>query len=334
MRKTVIALIIAAILAFGYLISILLTPNIVGYAQVHIRPDGTIEPTSTPITHDGNIYTLQKDITLDNLSIEKNNITLDGKGFSLRINGGLTKAGPTVGALKLSNIENVTFRNLNFTLTDLIFENSSFCKVQNSFCNGIEIVNSRNIFATENDMSTKDHFLSVKITNSAKCTISSCTMYGASLINSHENSILNNIMIDTKRLGVKLENSSNNLFFGNSIEKTMQLFDFTGASTNNLFVGNYIRGAFNFDTILNCSGVNTFYHNNLIYVYWNQNSTSSANMWDNGFEGNYWNDYQGTDSNQDGIGDTPHQVDYNNIDRYPLMQPLDLSKEPQPNLPK
>jgi len=50
-------------------------------------------------------------------------------------------------------------------------------------------------------------------------------------------------------------------------------------------------------------------------------SGSSTNRWDNRLEGNFWSDYNGSDSNRDGIGDSPYVIDANNQDRYPLMNP-------------
>jgi len=42
-------------------------------------------------------------------------------------------------------------------------------------------------------------------------------------------------------------------------------------------------------------------------------------QWDDGRQGNYWSDYNGTDANGDGKGDTPYIIDEMNLDRYPLM---------------
>lgn len=61
-------------------------------------------------------------------------------------------------------------------------------------------------------------------------------------------------------------------------------------------------------------------------------SNGSVNNWDGGYPigGNYWSNYNGSDlyngpeqnlNGSDGIGDSQHQIDENNIDRYPLMQP-------------
>ena len=50
------------------------------------------------------------------------------------------------------------------------------------------------------------------------------------------------------------------------------------------------------------------------------NVTESMHTWDDGEEGNYWSDYNGTDADGDGIGDTPYVIDVLNQDRYPLTQ--------------
>ncbi|MCW4053188.1 MAG: right-handed parallel beta-helix repeat-containing protein, partial [Candidatus Bathyarchaeota archaeon] len=65
---------------------------------------------------------------------------------------------------------------------------------------------------------------------------------------------------------------------------------------------------------------NTFSHNNFLgSIYNDVTSVNSTNAWDSNFEGNYWNNYTGVDSDQDGIGNTPHVIDTNNTDNYPLM---------------
>lgn len=51
-----------------------------------------------------------------------------------------------------------------------------------------------------------------------------------------------------------------------------------------------------------------------------------ANFWDNGSQGNYWNDYNGHDKQGDGIGDSPYNISGgNNTDRYPLMKPVNIT---------
>jgi hypothetical protein len=44
---------------------------------------------------------------------------------------------------------------------------------------------------------------------------------------------------------------------------------------------------------------------------------SGFNVWNNGSVGNYWSDYSGNGS---------YVIDENNVDHYPLLQPVDISQ--------
>ena len=95
-------------------------------------------------------------------------------------------------------------------------------------------------------------------------------------------------------------------------------------SLGNTFEGNKIDvGVYGNSVKLSAAKNNTFYHNTFLGegapVILGASVEDTA--WDNGKEGNYWANYNGTDFNGDGIGDTPYVIDANNIDNYPLMQP-------------
>jgi parallel beta-helix repeat protein len=145
------------------------------------------------------------------------------------------------------------------------------------------------------------------------------------LLSGDSNTISNN----TCR-GITVRSSSLNVISGNKIS-TSELYG-SGImvaynSSYNLFYANYISG-FAASVAFNSAENNTFYHNNFvnnadepvsIYV------EPARNFWDNGREGNYWSDYNGTDANGDGVGDTPYVIDAGNVDRYPLMEPYDIN---------
>jgi parallel beta-helix repeat protein len=127
--------------------------------------------------------------------------------------------------------------------------------------------------------------------------------------------------------GIELSNSVNCTIMGNVIE--------------GFFFGMYRNSAINCTIVANNVSLNTrygqygiwfqseapgtFYHNNFISPISFDHSDYTANVWDNGMEGNWWYFYTGTDADGDGIGDTPYEIGPNNIDYYPLINPFDIT---------
>jgi parallel beta-helix repeat protein len=65
------------------------------------------------------------------------------------------------------------------------------------------------------------------------------------------------------------------------------------------------------------SRFNVMYHNNFLNNSYQAIDDGFASTWDNGCEGNYWSDYNGSDLDNDGIGDT--YLPWEGVDDRPLM---------------
>lgn len=68
---------------------------------------------------------------------------------------------------------------------------------------------------------------------------------------------------------------------------------------------------------------NTIYHNNIVQNTYQAFDVIANSTWDGGYPtgGNYWDDYHGTDENEDGIGDIPYPTGNSSTDQYPLIHP-------------
>jgi nitrous oxidase accessory protein len=150
--------------------------------------------------------------------------------------------------------------------------------------------------------------------------------------------------------GIYLSHSSRNIICGNRITYAESLTYeqegvFISESHDNVVYANHIESVFkgvylgNTDKEPMITQNNTFYRNNFVnnkIQAWDTTS-STTNAFDNGKEGNYWSDYNGKDSNNDGIGDTLFRPTYVytydhivekitkcNPDNFPLMAPFDI----------
>ena len=127
----------------------------------------------------------------------------------------------------------------------------------------------------------------------------------------YENSITNS------RGGLRVIRGYNNTFYSNYIANNAYGVLFGGSQTDFSY-GNGGPMASN----------NTAYHNNFINNTDQVKKTDyiiyGTNFYDNGKEGNYWSDYVGNDTNNDGIGDTPYIIDESRRDNFPLIFPFDV----------
>jgi len=139
---------------------------------------------------------------------------------------------------------------------------------------------------------------------------------------SHDNIINENTLTNTQ-YGIYITESNNNIITENNIETNyngITILDNCQNNTihyNNLTNNSYGVYIGEWENTLN----NEFYHNNFMNNS-NHAQDLSQNKWYNETlsHGNYWDDYNGTDNNNDAIGDTSYNLDGEaNEDLYPLM---------------
>lgn len=120
-------------------------------------------------------------------------------------------------------------------------------------------------------------------------------------IDSSHNTIANNI-IQRCRCGIALELWANDCeIFQNTLEENS--FGIMIYSVN--------------------ANRNIVYENNFLKNYHNGYDDSKG-QWSYNGRGNYWDDYNGTDNNGDGIGDTPYNISGGTTkDYYPLIDPVE-----------
>lgn len=160
--------------------------------------------------------------------------------------------------------------------------------------------------------------------------VNNMRMVGISLEASSFTTVSGNVIENNRYHGIRLHYGSHNTVVNNTVVNDRGYGVYLWESTDNIVVQNTIEQSYWTGLIVsdNCSN-NTFYHNTLAGNAGNAYSVSPGNAWDNGSGGNYWSDYNGSDLNHDGIGDTPYVIPGNvSVDRYPLMEPYGFVQEP------
>jgi parallel beta-helix repeat protein len=111
-------------------------------------------------------------------------------------------------------------------------------------------------------------------------------------------------------IGIWLDGGSNNRIVRNDITDNTRGVFITATKNSTIYYNNFVNNTFPVD------------------IYGDDPVIS---MWDNGSQGNHWDDYTGIDSNGDGMGDTHYIIDENNQDNYPFMNPVAIPEFPSPS---
>ena len=186
---------------------------------------------------------------------------------------------------------------------------------------------SNNSFGIMLDYSSNNDIIDNKVSNSSVGILLKSDCYnniirnnnlylineiGIALAFSSNNTLSNNSISYSKIVGILLAGSCNNTIRNNNICQNGDGISIVMASNNNIYLNHFIN---------NTNSVGDYYGSAL----WNSPSKITYIYDGNAFTnylGNYWDDYEGTDADGDGIGDSSYSID-SESDDYPLMMPFE-----------
>ena len=245
--------------------------------------------------------------------------TIEGKPIIFWMNKQDQKVTADAAFVVLVNCKNIIVENLNLSKNTV----------------GIILVSTVNSKVTNNSVEVPDY--GIFVYNSSGNTIANNFVFkggiGIFLHSAFQNELIGNSITDATS-GITLEFSNANIIDGNIVLGGSGGIRLDG-SNNNTVRKNVVKDCKQLAlTFWRNASQNLFYLNSLI------NNTKNVeeyrpgfpafpiNIWDSGIVGNFWSDYNGTDTNGDGIGDPPYVIDENNQDNYPLVEPYAIPEFP------
>ncbi len=134
--------------------------------------------------------------------------------------------------------------------------------------------------------------------------------YGIFCENSNSNYIESNEFVKDEK-AVVLKSSNELMIDDNSFTDCVCSLSLMDSFDNEIYLNDFVRSSVKSQNSVN------YWNSTILYLYeYNGHEYVS-------YIGNYWDDYTGVDSNNDGIGEQSYIIDTDNLDYYPLISSKD-----------